>query len=341
MSATATMSGYDIHPAAAKFPLMDGEEFKEFEEHILEQGLLEPIKLDSRGLVVDGRNRLRVCSKHKIQPRFEQLPEEVNVVEFIVGMNLRRRHLNPSQLALLAHELSEMELSITQEQAAVATGASIRQVQRAAAVVRQSPPEVVDAVREGNLTLHKASREASKPAAGAATETPAPPTIFVYDAWKATTENSITRALDRVPGDMRSKAIREIGAILGTTIAPPRRHTPEDGDILEDEEEASFYSVEDYVARIDKALKAAPVTERKDLRHGIGVHYLGAVAGKKCESYLPPIDEDMPEADVISVIQAEFKARLKEVSGRLCNDSLAVLKGLSGNLAKQVSSLSE
>jgi len=100
---------YEVHPAAAAFPLIEGEEFEELVRDIKKSGLREPIVLThDQTKLVDGRNRYRACEVAGVDMVFRQLGShytEPMVLDFIVSANLARRHLNPGQLAMVGADL--------------------------------------------------------------------------------------------------------------------------------------------------------------------------------------------------------------------------------------------
>jgi hypothetical protein len=95
-------------------------------------------------------------------------------IAFVVSANLRRRHLSPSQLAVLADELAQLRhggdrksikapigalmTSLTQDQAADLVGASRRNTQRAREVREKGAPELLEAVKRGEVSLNAASQ---------------------------------------------------------------------------------------------------------------------------------------------------------------------------------------
>jgi hypothetical protein len=94
-----------FHPASSLFPLMDGVELKRLMDDIKAHGLIEPIVMFD-GQVLDGRNRLRACEHVGVQPRFvEWKANGLTPTEWVVSMNLHRRHLTTAQRAALAVDL--------------------------------------------------------------------------------------------------------------------------------------------------------------------------------------------------------------------------------------------
>jgi protein gp37 len=100
---------YEVHPAADVFPLLEGAEFDALVQDILVRGLHEPIALTHDGnMIVDGRNRYRACEECGRDPVFYRLSEFFqgkDLIDWIVSVNVKRRHLNPGQLAFVALEL--------------------------------------------------------------------------------------------------------------------------------------------------------------------------------------------------------------------------------------------
>lgn len=98
------IAGYEVHPAAGDFPLLEGDEFKDFVASIKTQGLLHPITRLKR-VLLDGRNRLRACEAAGVKPVFDEYggdPSEEAIESWIIETNLRRRHLSETQRAMAA-----------------------------------------------------------------------------------------------------------------------------------------------------------------------------------------------------------------------------------------------
>jgi len=86
------------HPASELFPLMEGEEFEEFKKDIEKKGCREPIVILDE-MILDGRNRWRACEELGINPPIKEWCSDESPVEFVISMNLHRRHLSPEQKA--------------------------------------------------------------------------------------------------------------------------------------------------------------------------------------------------------------------------------------------------
>lgn len=173
----------DFHSASAIFPLMDGVALAILGEDILAHGLLEPIVL-YEGKVLDGRNRLRACDLVGVQPRFlEWQPDGSTPSEWVISMNLHRRHLTTGQRAALALDLlPHLEGEAKERQRGGQGGVLLspetdeakgRAVEKAADLVgvgrstvayvkaiqkRDGTGEVIDAMRVGELNVSQAAR---------------------------------------------------------------------------------------------------------------------------------------------------------------------------------------
>lgn len=100
----------DFHPVASLFPMMTGDEFVDLSNDIRDNGLREPIWLHPDGRIVDGRNRYKACRAAGVEPKFRTWDGNGSLVEFVVSLNLHRRHLTSSQRAMSALD-AEKELA--------------------------------------------------------------------------------------------------------------------------------------------------------------------------------------------------------------------------------------
>lgn len=169
---------YETHPASELFPLMPERELEDLARDIRDHGLRTPVVLCG-GRVLDGRNRLLACERARVAPRFEDLATEESAIHWMVSMNLHRRHLDPSQRAMIAARLLHVfegearerqgrrtdlglrmrdgETGKASEKAAGAVGVSPRTVEHAAAVLRHGTPALVAAVERGTMTVSAAA----------------------------------------------------------------------------------------------------------------------------------------------------------------------------------------
>jgi N6-adenosine-specific RNA methylase IME4 len=91
---------FAIHPAATLFPLLSDQELEDLTADIKQKGQLDPIRL-FEGQILDGRNRYRACQKLEIEPRFVDLPDDINPWEYAWSVNAERRHLAPGTRAMV------------------------------------------------------------------------------------------------------------------------------------------------------------------------------------------------------------------------------------------------
>jgi len=93
-----------IHELAKIFPDMTPEEFNDLKEDIKQNSQLNPI-ITYEGAVIDGKNRLKALTELKIDPIFQEFegdPEKL--LDYVISQNLKRRHLNSSQRAVVAQK---------------------------------------------------------------------------------------------------------------------------------------------------------------------------------------------------------------------------------------------
>jgi ParB-like chromosome segregation protein Spo0J len=162
-----------FHPIADAFPLIQGAEFDELVEDIRQFGLREPIVLLD-GQILDGRNRWRACQAAGVEPRYETFPGG-DPIAFAISANLRRRHMDESQRAMVAAKLANMRQGertdlasfearlVSQSDAANLLNVSRSSVQRAREVLDHAVPELSSQVERGEVSVSVAADIASLP----------------------------------------------------------------------------------------------------------------------------------------------------------------------------------
>src|SRR3974377_1659591 len=90
----------ESHPLAALFPLLSGTEFDDLVMDVKQHGILEPIWL-YQGRILDGRNRYRAAQASGVDCPMREYRGS-RPIDFVVSLNLKRRHLNESQRAMVA-----------------------------------------------------------------------------------------------------------------------------------------------------------------------------------------------------------------------------------------------
>jgi ParB-like chromosome segregation protein Spo0J len=184
----------EVHPLAAALPDMGPEEFVALCDSIRSIGQRDPITL-FEGQILDGRHRYRACTEMDVEPAYERYDGDEPHL-FVLGRNVARRHLTPSQTAMAAADvLAVFEGEAKKRQAAgrakgggdrrspaakgktappptggkairheaaadaaKAAGSTPRSVQRAKRVA-QAAPAKAEEVRKGRKTLRRAERE--------------------------------------------------------------------------------------------------------------------------------------------------------------------------------------
>jgi hypothetical protein len=96
----------EFHEVADIFPLMSADEFSALKADIEKNGLIEPI-WTYENKIIDGRNRYRACTELGIEPRYREWQGKGYLIDFVVSLNLKRRHLTSSQLAVVALEVEK------------------------------------------------------------------------------------------------------------------------------------------------------------------------------------------------------------------------------------------
>lgn len=102
-----TVLNLPAHPAADLFPLIQGVEFDdELVADIAANGVREPVVLHD-GKILDGRNRHRAAIAAGVDCPTREYDGD-DPVGFVISANLRRRHLNESQRAMIADMLATL-----------------------------------------------------------------------------------------------------------------------------------------------------------------------------------------------------------------------------------------
>jgi N6-adenosine-specific RNA methylase IME4/ParB-like chromosome segregation protein Spo0J len=162
-----------IHPVAEIFPTMSDAEFQSLKADIAEHGIREPI-WTWHEYVIDGRHRLRASGELMVKcPMRAYHGDEASLVGFVVSLNLKRRHLDESQRAMVAANIARLPLGANQHtgsanlptQAAAASmlNVSERTVRSARQVREDGAPELVQAVEQGRVSVSAAADVAMLP----------------------------------------------------------------------------------------------------------------------------------------------------------------------------------
>jgi len=101
---TKTTTDYEIDPLAEFFPLPSDADMRELLEDIRRHGQREPA-ITRNGKIIDGRSRALACKKLGIRLRTQELPPDIDALDYVISANLKRRHLTAVQRAELGAEL--------------------------------------------------------------------------------------------------------------------------------------------------------------------------------------------------------------------------------------------
>ena len=173
-SSEARKTAPEFHPLANIFPLIEDAELDALGEDIKNHGLREPVTM-FEGKLLDGRNRWCACEAagmkipgnmiRQFDPAVDGEP-----LDWILSKNLRRRHLNESQRAMVAANIANLpahrpattdksaNLPTSQNDAAKMLNVGARSVRSAVAVRAKAEPEMKAAVEQGHLTVSFAAK---------------------------------------------------------------------------------------------------------------------------------------------------------------------------------------
>jgi hypothetical protein len=173
----------EFHEAANIFPL-DDDNIAALADDIREHGQQVEIELLD-GKVLDGRRRWLACKMAGKKP----LTKTVSIADpiaYVLSLNLHRRHLAPSQLAMVGARAREIydrnakermkrksgnsavenlpqQNGKARDQVGKAIGVSGRSVDFATRVLNQGTPELIKAVDDGRMAVSTAALVASDP----------------------------------------------------------------------------------------------------------------------------------------------------------------------------------
>ena len=178
-----SLRNYTVHPAADIFPMLSESEILDLANDIKANGLQQPLTIYKNQLL-DGRNRLAACTIAGIEPTVTEYTGD-SPVAFVVGANLRRRQLDPSQRAAVAVEFEllfagEAKARMAQgggdkragkeclphpipnqgqarDKAATLVAVSGKLVGDAKTIKRDNP-ETFERIKSGEITIHEAKK---------------------------------------------------------------------------------------------------------------------------------------------------------------------------------------
>ena len=212
----------EYHEIANIFPLMEGTELTELSADIKKNGLIDPIWL-YENKILDGRNRYRACQEVGVEPRFQSYPGN-DPLQYVISLNLHRRHLNESQRAVVAARLANMQVgdnqysgsanmpTLSQSQAAKMLNVSERMVRTVKAIEREAPERLseINLGKETATKIYKLIKRAEPPAE------PLPLPLGIYNViyadppWKYDFSETTTREIENQYSTMSLDEIKAI-----------------------------------------------------------------------------------------------------------------------------------
>jgi len=112
------MEKLKINPEYEKLlPVLPTNEYEALKESIKTEGQHFPIIVNSNLEILDGHHRYWICLTLGLEPKYEmrQFSDILHEKKFVIESNLRRRHLNDFQRALLGKPLLEIEKQIAKQ----------------------------------------------------------------------------------------------------------------------------------------------------------------------------------------------------------------------------------
>lgn len=158
-----------VHPLAEFLPMCTDDEFQEICKDVKKNGFQEPVKINTKNLLIDGRNRIEIAHAVGIEPSIEY-KDVKDVLGYIMSENLHRRHLTPGQKAMLAEKIATIpkgchvstETSLLSKRAvAKKIGTSSASISRAR-TIRKLAPEEAKLVEAGKMTMEQGYQTARR-----------------------------------------------------------------------------------------------------------------------------------------------------------------------------------
>lgn len=162
------MTKLELHPVANLFPVMSQEAYEALKEDIRVNGQ-QQMATTWRGLLVDGRHRIRACEELGVEPDIGELMEDVDPIKYALSENLHRRHLTTNERATVAAKLATLrdgqkksdeatQNCVAQDDAASLLNVSVRSLQQAKHVLENGSKAVVDAVESDQIKASLAEK---------------------------------------------------------------------------------------------------------------------------------------------------------------------------------------
>jgi N6-adenosine-specific RNA methylase IME4 len=168
----AMVERLEVHPIVAGiFPPIEGAAFDAFVADIKANKLQHPIVL-YEDKILDGYNRHRACAAAKVEPMFTTYTGK-DPLGYAISLNVRRRHLNESQRAMVAARLATLthggdrksdqaaNLHLDRAAAAKKLNVSERSIAHAAKVQASATKQLIGAADQGKISVSIAAQIAT------------------------------------------------------------------------------------------------------------------------------------------------------------------------------------
>ncbi len=224
------------HPLADALPRMSEPEMRELVQDMALHGQREAATIwaDPHGVdwLLDGRHRAEAARALGIQLRTERFRGDEDAArQLVMSLNVRRRHLTPSQKALAAASLAtrrrggvsglssqeaKFPIAPTQQEVAVKMGVSARSVRDGSAVMTHGDQALITAVANGEISVSAAA----KLARGGRSQRQAATAIYLTHRRSSSSDSWLT------PAWIAERAAACLGGIDGDVAAAPEMQIP-------------------------------------------------------------------------------------------------------------------
>ena len=216
------------HELSATFPAMGADDFQALKDSIENIGVQNPITLFD-GMVIDGWHRYTAAMELGMACPTVELGD-VDPRDFVLAQNKARRHITQAQLATATTEVyswrpngqnqhtekrvaTECPPSKTNAELAAIAGVGVATIKQAKAVQTNAVPEVIAAVKAGEIGLPKAAKIAQLPKEEQAAAI-AKPMLKVVQTEEAPPEyTELDAAHDQISGLQDALAVATMGDV--------------------------------------------------------------------------------------------------------------------------------
>lgn len=202
---------YEIHDAANIFPMMDGNSLDELAADIKANGQQIEIELLD-GKIIDGRNRYKACLIAGVEPLFmEVLPADP--LQYVLSLNLQRRHLDSGQRAFVALNVEEYEAKAAKQRQHLSKGRGKKGPANLPDLKGDARDKAAEQLAVGGRSVSdaKAVAQASPKLADLGIAGKLAPSIGAKIARAAESDEQLSEAAERIEaGEKATKVLKDI-----------------------------------------------------------------------------------------------------------------------------------